>query len=116
MADGRWPIADGRIDESFPKPLAIRHQPFALLFSAVAFAHDNIVGPEDRHGVRDHIPPRHVVKRPHVNERGSSDLQAVWLAAPGTDDVKTQFAFMGFRAAVNLATRRVESLREEFEL
>src|SRR5207237_8179424 len=40
----------------------------------------------------------------------------VWLAAPGTDDVKAQFAFMGFRAAVNLAARRVESLREEFEL
>src|SRR5881628_3562099 len=82
----------------------------------IAFAHHNVIRPEDRHGVRDHVATRHMVERPHVDERGGADLQPIGLAAALADDVKAELAFVGFGAAIDLARRRVEPLRKQLEL
>src|SRR3989344_7008192 len=70
--------------------------------SSVALAHHNVVRSKNRDDVGDHVPPRHVVERAHVDEGRRADLQAVGLALAVTDDVEAQLALVGFGTAVDL--------------
>src|SRR5918995_1128760 len=58
------------------------------LASSVALSHDNVIGSEQGDRVRNHIAPRHVIKRAHMNKRRSADLEPIRFSATRADDVK----------------------------
>src|SRR5688572_3917742 len=83
---------------------------------AVALSHDDVIGSEQGNRVGNHIASRHVVKRAHMNEGRSSDLESIRFSTTRADDVKAQFPFMRFRSTVDLSRRSIEALRKELEL
>src|ERR1700704_2494389 len=89
---------------------------FHISHLSVALPHHNVVGPENRDCIGDHIPSGHMVECAHVNKRGGANLQAVGFPATRTDNVESQFPFVRFGPAINLTRRSVEALREELEL
>ncbi len=98
--------------------IVIHHSKFSILnFQlAIAFAHDDVVGAENGHGIGDHVAFRHVIERSHVNEGRSTDFQAVGFAPASTDDIETKFTLMRLGPTVDLARRSIEALGKQFEL
>src|SRR5438046_6293040 len=83
--------------------------------SSTTPTHDYIVRAKDGHHVGDHIALRHVVECAHMNEGGRADFEPIGFAFAVAHDVKAQLAFRGLRPAIDLALRRLESFREQFE-
>src|SRR5215510_7896899 len=57
-----------------------------------------------------------MVERTHVDERRRANLQPVGTGASVAHDKEGQFAFRRFRAAIGFTLRRLEALRENYEV
>jgi hypothetical protein len=82
------PIVRGARERRAVQPLSS-----SFLFSRlpITFSHHDIVRSENRNHVRDQIASRHVVERPHVDERRRSNVQSIRARAAVADDEKAEF-------------------------
>src|SRR4030088_2137261 len=60
------------------------------LASSVDFSKDNILSPDDRHRVGDHVAARHLVERGKVRKAGRADLEAVGLVRAVGDEIDAE--------------------------
>src|SRR3989304_4256229 len=71
-------------------------------FLSVTFTHHDVIRPKNRHDIGNHIPSRHMVKGPHVDEGRGPDLEPIGFASPRTHDIKAQLPFMGLGPTIDV--------------
>src|SRR5579859_6487090 len=64
--------------------------------SSIDLAENDVLGPDDRHRVRDHVAARHLVQRGEVREARGAQLQAVGLVRAIGYEVHPEFALRRF--------------------
>src|SRR5436190_17894846 len=95
-------------------PARFRHLRFGFpssFYSSVAFSHDQVQTPQHSRHVADHATRQEVREDTQVHKGRRANLQTIRYAATSAVDIKAQLALWIFRCEVNLAWRRVESLR-----
>src|SRR5579862_5448239 len=69
----------------------------------IDFSQDNIHGADDRHRLRDHVPPGHLVHRRQVREPRRADLEAVGLVGAVGHEIDAEFPLRVLDRRVALA-------------
>ena len=69
------------------------------MMSSVYFAEDDVLRPDDRDNVRDHVPARHFVERCQMRKSRRADFQAIRHVGAVGNQVNTEFALGMLEAA-----------------
>src|SRR5438128_3025536 len=84
--------------------------------SSVDLSENNILSPNNCHGVGDHVAARHLVERREMRKARRADLEAVGLVRAVGDEVNAEFALGRFDRGIHLALGHVHAFGDEFEM
>src|SRR5579859_4986917 len=71
--------------------------------SSINFAENDVLGPDDRHCVRDHVAAGHLVQRGEVREPRRAQLHAVGLVRAVGHEIDAELALRRLDRGVHLA-------------
>src|SRR5512144_951656 len=83
--------------------------------SSVDVAEDDVLRPDDRDDVRDHVPAGHLVERGQMDVRWRPQLQAIRLVGAVGDDVDAELALRMLDSRIDFARRHMHAFGEELE-
>src|SRR6185295_4088999 len=84
--------------------------------SPVDLTEDDVLRPDDRNRVGEHVAARHLVERREVRESGGADLEAVGLVRAVGHEVDAELALGVLDRCVDLAFGHVHALGDELEV
>src|SRR6266480_4243872 len=89
---------------------------FSMAASSVDLPENDVLGPDDRHDIGEHVAPGHLVQRGKVRKTRSPDLHAPGLIRAVGNEVDAEFPLGRLDRGVGFAGRHVEALAEELEV
>src|SRR5437660_11319738 len=82
---------------------------FSAMPLPIALAHNDVIRPEDRHDVGDHVAAGHEIERAHMNGGRGKAIQTGGLPYAVADAVEPQLGIRGLGRSVYLTIRRYVS-------